>query len=157
MTIQGKKENCQMEYKGGAITAPWAVFNSIGAMPGGVPRLIIHSSVCIQQTSMVQILVTKNRPPHETFLSTYAIYSYTSKGLEQRKGRKNLKICTLPLYQPVFPGDTLSVHWNVVIWCCSVSALASTHKLYSKVLLRYTHEENKLIYINARFLVLMSS
>lgn len=68
-----------------------------------------------------------------------------------------MKICTLPLYQPVFPGDTLSVHWNVVIWCCSVSALASTHKLYSKVLLRYTHAENKLIYINARFLVLMSS
>ena len=33
MTFQGEKENCQIKYKGGAITGLWALFNSSGAMP----------------------------------------------------------------------------------------------------------------------------
>lgn len=42
MTIQGEKENCQIKYKGGGITALRAEFNSIRAIPGWVPGFIIQ-------------------------------------------------------------------------------------------------------------------
>lgn len=48
MTIQGEKEDCQIKYKGGAITVLGTVFNSISAMPGESQDLLysIHLPVC---------------------------------------------------------------------------------------------------------------
>lgn len=107
MTIQGEKENCQIKYKGGAITVLGTVFNSVSAMPGESQDLLysLHSSSCMCQIATSQIIVVRSRPPLQAPLK-YAVQSYTSKALKQIKGRKNLRICIFPVPSE----DRLRIH-----------------------------------------------